>query len=297
MTSIDDIVERLKANGIEIKSVEVIHRTDGIAAWYDHEDSLSSNQIDRQPRLLVFTPLHPVYGIKPQTLSSIRAAIDYYGGPVDWLMSAGDNPLEMPYENVVYHHNRARNIVLKQGYDALLSIEADMIVPPDTIEQLLSVRADIVYGLYVWRHKPQRWNAYKTLNLWGGESVSFNHDGKDAREAWGRVIDVAGLGMGCTLIRKNVLRQLAFRIHDGNPGWIVDEYKEDFERLNIDPYQPHPNLVCDDWLMALDAQHYQFNQQANLNVICGHIFDDSVIWPDPTVEKFYRLEDLDLQGD
>lgn len=291
--SIDDVRAHLEANGHQIKSVEVINKADGIAAWqYDDSNLLEPKDI-RQLKLLIFTPLHPNYGIKPQTLNSIQAAIAQYDGPVDWLMSANDNPSEKPYENVVSQHNKARRTVLEQGYDALLSIEADMIIPPDTVEQLLSVDADIVYGLYVWRHKPRRWNVYKSLNLWGGESVSFNHNGQDAREAWGKVIDVAGLGMGCTLIRKNVLRRFQFRIHDGNPGWIADEYAEQFKTLGINPYRSHPNMVCDDWLLAMDAQHYQFSQKANLNIVCGHILGDEVIWPDPNVKELYRVEQLE----
>ena len=241
---------------------------------------------------MIFTPLHPVYGIKEQTVQSVRAIINEYDKPIDWLLAANDNISDKPYENVVNHHNRARQIILEQDYEAMLSIEADMILPPDTASRLMAIDADIVYGLYVWRHKPRRWSAYKTLNLWGGESLSFNSDGQNAREAWGKVKDVAGLGMGCTLIRRNVLEAINFRIHDGNPGWIVDEYKEQFETLGINPYRPHPHMVCDDWLLAMDAQHYGFSQKADCGLICGHIFQDEVLWPDIDADKFYRVESL-----
>ncbi len=33
-----------------------------------------------------------------------------------------------------------------------------------------------------------------------------------------------------------------------------------------------------------------FSQRANLNVVCGHIDDDSILWPDPEAEKLYRIE-------
>jgi len=51
--------------------------------------------------------------------------------------------------------------------------------------------------------------------------------------------------------------------------------------------------VCDDWLLAMDAQHYQFSQKANLNIVCGHILGDEVIWPDPNVKELYRVEQLE----
>jgi len=248
-------------------------------------------------KILVMTPSHPKYGVKPQTLASIQAAIQAYDGIAEWLISSGDNPYAEPYENVTYHHNKARQWVLDGDYDALLSIEADMIVPPDTIKQLIDCHSDIAYGLYVWRNKPRRWNVYTDLTLWGGTSVSLNHEGSDAREAWGKIMDVAGLGMGCTLIKRDVLQAMRFRIHDGQPDWIADEYKEDFDKLGklmgmtINPYRPHPKMVCDDWLLAMDAQHYGFSQRCNLNVICGHIHHDGVIWPDPNEKVFYRIEE------
>jgi len=243
-------------------------------------------------RILVYTPLHPDYGIKPQALTSIEAAISAYDGAIDWILSSNDNPHKEPYANVTYQHNKAREMVLNGDYDALLSIEADMIIPPDTIERLIEVDADIAYGLYVWRHRIKRWNAYMTLNLWGGESVSYNYSGQDVDEAWGKIIDVAGLGMGCTLIQKRVLEQIQFRLLDGEHSWIVDEYKDEFNKLGVNPYRDRSGMVCDDWLLALDAQHYGFSQRANMNVICGHIAHDTVLWPNPRAAKFYRTEPI-----
>jgi len=234
--------------------------------------------------------MHPDYGIKPQSLISIAAAISDYHGPIDWILSANDNPFIKPFDNITHQHNKARQTVIDSGYDALLSIEADMIVPPDAITKLVEMNTDIAYGLYVWRHKPRRWSAYKTIGLWGGESVSYDHGGQGVRDAWGKVIDVAGLGLGCTLIRSHVFERLEFRLHDGNPSWIEEKYADDFARLGIDPYRERRDMVCDDWLLALDAQHYGFRQQCDLSIVCGHITDDGTLWPDPNIDNFYRIE-------
>jgi hypothetical protein len=243
-------------------------------------------------KILVITPMHPGYGIKPQTWKSVQAAIDVYDGPIDWFISKGDNPYADPYENVTHQHNKARQMVLNGDYDALLSIEADMIIPPDTIDKLINADADIAYGLYIWRHHKPRWSAYKTLGMWGGESVSLNHNGEDVRKTWGKIIDVAGLGMGCTLIKRNVLHHLPFRLHDGQRSWITDEYADDFKKMGIDPHREHKKMVCDDWLFAMDAQHFGFTQRANLSVVCGHISNDSILWPDPEADKFYWKENI-----
>ena len=241
-------------------------------------------------KILCYTPLHPDYGIKPAALASIMALV--HDDVLDIHFSSGDNPFKGGWKNVTYQHNKARTMALAGGYDALLSIEADMIIPPDTIERLIEANADIAYGLYVWRHKPRRWSAYKTLSLWGGESVSYNHDGQDARDAWNNIIDVAGLGMGCTLVNKSVLEQITFRLHDGTHSWILEEYADDFNSMGLDPYREREEMVCDDWLLAMDAQHYGFSQRANMNVICGHIDGDSVLWPDLNYEKLFRTEPI-----
>ncbi len=242
-------------------------------------------------KILAFTPEHPDYGIRPQARTSIQAAIAAYGGPIDWLISKSDDPKDTPFENVTYHHNKARDIFLAGEYDALLSIEADMILPPTTVEELLKTGADIAYGLYVWRHRPTRWSAYKSLDLWGGESVSYNHNGQDARAAWGKIIDVAGLGMGCTLIKRHVLEKIGFRLHDGTHSWIVDDYAEQYKKLGFDPYEERRDMVCDDYLLAMDAQHYGFSQKAHCGIVCGHISQrEGVLWPDPTEKELYRIE-------
>ena len=244
-------------------------------------------------RILAITPTHPDYGIRAQTATSIQAALMAYDGPVDWMVSSGDNPHPLAFENVTHQHNRARRFALDNGYDALLSIEADMVVPADTISRLIDCDADIAYGLYVFRQKLKRWSAYNTLTLWGGESVSLNHNGSGARAAWGKIVDVAGLGMGCTLICRKVLERFEFRLHDGRHSWIQEEYAADFKTLGLDPYQELKGMVSDDYLLALDAQHYGLSQRANLGLVCGHIVDGGVMWPDPDADKFYRVDSID----
>jgi hypothetical protein len=300
------ILENLELSGVKAESLLLVdenrraweqdlNNENGKASWKKAKRTWSTST--KGIRILVVTPEHPGYGIRPQARESIQAAINNYDGPIDWIISRGDNPYINTFENVTYQHNKARQIVLAGGYDALLSLEADMIVPPDTIAQLIEADSDIAYGLYLSRHKPYRWLVYKELDLWGGVSISRDHTGKDARETWGKIIDAAGVGMGCTLIRADVLKVLRFRLHDGKHSWIQDEYAEDFRRLGINPYGDRKNMVCDDYLLAMDAQHYGMSQRANMNLVCGHIAKEGVYWPDPTVRKLYRVDSLEEAPD
>src|SRR5512139_2391830 len=110
--------------------------------------------------------------------------------PLDYLLSANDNPFEKPYENITYQYNKAAMRVIDGGYDYLLTVESDMIIPPDTLTRLMALDAGVAYGLYVHRHTRHNWSAYTSLKSKEGHSLSV--DPEAARSAWGTVMDVAG---------------------------------------------------------------------------------------------------------
>lgn len=290
--------DRIKALGITSATVTVVRP--GGEAWQRRFDSDDWQRIEsayedlrpKKPKILAITPFHPSYGIRPQSWQSIHDAIMAYDGPIDWIISHNDNPHEVGFANVTYQHNKARAVALAGDYDAMVSIEADMIVPADTIQKLLDTEADIAYGLYVWRYDARRWNTYHTVDLFGGWSISV--DPEKAKAAWGTVQDVAGLGMGCTLIRRNVLEQTDFRLYDGREDWISNRVIDASNRagLTIDPFRPRLGMFCDDWLLAIIAQHHGFSQRADLSLVCGHIDGERVFWPDPTAKELYREETI-----
>lgn len=248
-------------------------------------------------KILGFTPLHPDYGIRPQTKQAIEAIVASCSDPIDWLYSRNDNPFDLSNDNITYQHNKARDMFLAGGYDALLSIEADMIPPADTVEGLVGCESDIAYGLYVWRPEHhRRWSAYQTLGIFGGHSFSLRHD--TAKDAWGNVRDVKGLGMGCTLIKRPVLERLEFRLYDGRQDWIADEVTEAGRKMgiNINGNKDVRSMVHDDWLLALEAEHYGFTQRCNFGVVCGHIdHDGRILWPHISSPDLFYVE-VDANG-
>lgn len=218
-------------------------------------------------KVLVFCPLNPnaprLWGRTVQSIFRLE-----WEGPLDWLFVAGDNPHDAAYENVTHNYERARRAALEGGYDALLCVESDMIVPPDAIAGLLACESDVAYGLYVWRHGRRKWSAYTTLEDRRG--VSLSDDPAAAQAAWGGIVDVAGVGLGCTLIRRNVLSGINFRMGD------------------------NPKVSCD-WYLALDCQAAGFTQRANLGVVCGHQTYKpfpQIIWP-TNEGRLYYMESLE----
>lgn len=184
-----------------------------------------------------------------------------------------------PRDAIAAQYNEARRLVLEGGYDALLTVECDMLPPPNAIRRLRNCHADIAYGLYVLRRPPWEWNAYSVME--GMAAWPLSRVPERAAQEWGEVVDVDGIGLGCTLIQRKVLEAIRFRadglIHaDGNRSY-------------------------NDWYFAQDALAAGFTQRCDTSVICGHIHPQdeqgkdrpSVIWP--TGEPpFYRFEEFNL---
>jgi hypothetical protein len=207
----------------------------------------------------------------------LRSMLSWYrmdfDGQVDYFQMLGGDYDAQPYDNVIRKYNKARAVVLGNGYDALMTIESDTIVPRDALKRLAAVEADVVYGLYVWRNGFPFWNAYMELGADHGLPISI--DLQAVRAAWGKVIETKGVGNGCTLIRRRVLEALEFKWSPGEFG-------------------------CCDWHLAVDCQRLGFVQKHDMGVVCGHIAVNPVhriLWPDPEAKGLYRQEVLEKWPD
>lgn len=212
-------------------------------------------------RVLIFTPRIRVFG---RALAATYDMIRNYGNPVEWLQIMHDQPFgdhgpgQIGNLNILHNYEIARRRVLAGDYTHLLTLEDDMVPPPNAINDLLSIQADVAYSLYVWRGAGNHpWSAYKKVTEAGGESFSDVEPERVERLASeDAVIRVAGVGLGCTLIRRHVIEKIAFRI--GGPA-------------------------ANDWYFAMDCGEAGLDQRCHLGVKVGHISTTPslrVIWPD-----------------
>lgn len=192
-----------------------------------------------------------------QSLFALR-----FAGKVDYFAPTGD---DKPPANkaVTRKYQQAQAMVLDSNYDALFTVESDMILPIDALEKLASLDVDMAFGLYVFRHGRYEWSASTKLTVNKNTSLSSNPD--LARSLWGKVIEVAGVGFGCTLIRRHVL-----------------------EAVKID-CRFHGDA---DWQFAQNVAYAGGQMVCDTTVICGHINKDTVLWPDPALENLVRIEPL-----
>lgn len=184
-----------------------------------------------------------------------------------------------PRDAIAAQYNEARRLTIEGGYDALLTVECDMLPPPNAIRRLRNCNADVAYGLYTLRRPPWEWNAYSVIE--GMAAWPLSRVEERARQEWGEVVDVDGIGFGCTLIQRRVLEALHFRA-DG--------------LLHADGGRSY----CD-WYFGQDVSMTGFSQRCDTAVVCGHIHPQdehgaprpSILWPigEP---PFYRFEEFDL---
>jgi len=220
-------------------------------------------------RILLYCPLYPY---KPfnhrQTLDSIFA-LDWQG-KIDYMLGKDINVPggDSGYKDITEKYNHARDIVLGCGYDALFTVEADMIIPSHTLLRLTRIDTDVCYGLYCSRHGRKPWLAYAWMNEKNGESV--DHGRQWCEEVWGQAAETTGVGLGCTLIHRRVLEKIAFRQGGSN---------------------------ANDWYFSLDCRKQGFRQMHDFGVICGHIDRNNgkigAIYPSLSAgEKMYEVKEL-----
>jgi hypothetical protein len=121
------------------------------------------------------------------------------------------------HRNVLAQYEQARALLLLSSADALLLVEHDMVLPPDTLAKLYGTDAPVVYAVYRFRHGTHVLNACRYENSHAlGESLTWHPAEVQAakRRSWAKV---SGLGFGCTLIRRPVVERLPFRRNDDSP--------------------------------------------------------------------------------
>jgi hypothetical protein len=212
------------------------------------------------------------YPTEPHVYPAAQAAIDALeqdGHAVLVVYYGDDDPKKSHLENLLVKHNRMRDDALNLEYDALFTVEADMIIPPDTLTKLTPLDVDVAMGLYVSRSS-RIWLCIPVIDGYKGNAL--NADPEAAKAAWGTVIKSEGAGFGCTLIHRNVLEAITFRNHP-------------------------KGKFSDDWQFALDCKEKGFTMAHDLSVVCGHILHEGgVLWPDIDAPELHRVEGLGAQG-
>jgi hypothetical protein len=207
------------------------------------------------PRILIATPLLRSYG---RAIVAAHRLVRRAPCSVEWLLLNEQPYSGYDYRNILHANNRAREAALSGGFSHLLMLEDDMVPPPDALAKLLEEDADVAYGLYCWRRGGgHKWSAYQN-----GRSLAESAPVTAAQHfAVGAPLYSHGVGFGCTLITRDTLRSVPFRLPD------------DFDRGG----------ASTDWMFAEDCAGAGLIQVTHFGVVCGHISMEPsarVIWPE-----------------
>jgi hypothetical protein len=197
--------------------------------------------------VLVATPTHGA-GPYPETVAAVHSLTSDHRWA--WRQYR-HNPYPAPDpRNVLEQYKAIRADFLAGDWDALLTIEHDMVPPPHAIDALVETGAPVAYGVYLLRHGSHVLNAWEyvgTRNL--GESFTLARYGRQTG-----IRRVSGVGNGCTLIRREILERFPF--HDGGGAG------------------QSPDLP-----FAVDCVRADVLQVAHFGVLCGHVEQGRILWP------------------
>ena len=170
----------------------------------------------------------------------------------DELKKAGFNVVKGPWHDgviprITASRNLLRDYMLKNNYDYYFSMDQDTIPPGNVIERLMKHDKDIVSGVYFNFHMVNG----KPIEM---PMVFVDYDDEtemmkyvEMRQlAKPQLMNVSAFGMGCVLIKRQVMEKIPFR---------YDEKKGGFE----------------DVFFCYDARKLGFGLYVDTNVRCDHI--------------------------
>ena len=151
-------------------------------------------------------------------------------------------------DRVIDSRNILRKYCLDNSYDYLLSLEQDVVPPKDVIEKLLKHDKSVVCGLYFYLGDddktllPMIWVHYKGEYA---KRLNFSEVSED------KLIEAITCGLGCVLIKRNVLEQIEFRhVKDKSPWddlWFCEDVREKGFKVFVDT-----SVRCKHYMKGMD---------------------------------------------
>jgi hypothetical protein len=209
---------------------------------------------NRKPKVLLYCPTYKVKGnelIKQQTRDAIRSL--RFNGDLDVVINAHSWYPPPDYRNVLEHYKHARKLTLDGGFDALLTVEHDIIPPRWGLQRLWDMDVPVAYGVYIFRGSNNVVNVFRMVNSDNPDMSMSLFKGMLQNAVKKGIVETSGTGNGFTLIRRDVLEKLDFRQSDNGS-------------------------YCPDLPFSTDCLRAGIKQYANFKVLCGHVLDNGTLW-------------------
>jgi FkbM family methyltransferase len=224
------------ANPLNDYKIRGEEQNDNAALSYKKEEKVIKT-------ILVAIPTNK--GIEPDTFKSIFDLRVPDGYKLDFQYFYG------------YQIDQIRNLIADWGkrYDYLFCVDSDIVLPHDCIEKMIAADKDIISGLYIQRIPgTQILEIYKDSN--NGVTNQQFEDIKDLG-----VFQIAACGMGCCLIKSEVLRKIEY------PHFV---YKSALD---------HAHTFSEDIYFCCKARGVGFTVWADSTIRCEHIGQTKFLLP------------------
>ena len=149
------------------------------------------------------------------------------------------------YDCAVARNNIAKN-VLAHGYDYVLMVDSDTIVPPDTLDLMLDPPVDVVLGFCPRKNTKDGKSAIIKLGSASYRDSFYYSELSDER------IKVKGGGFACALIKATVFNELDYPY---------------FQYVTNEDY----STLSEDFFFCQQAAMYGIDIWADPRVKCGHL--------------------------
>lgn len=170
--------------------------------------------------------------------------------------------------------NRIAQNALDGGFDYVLMVDNDVVLPQDALLNLLDDAKDVCLGYYAHRDTDNRYkgrtcicklkdgngNAYFNYPLESEYTATEMHEMADNEQT---KVRIHGGGMGCALIRTEVFRRIRYPWYD----WV--NYAND-----------HRGMLSEDLFFCEACRKAGIPIYTDVRVGCGHLFR-YVQWPEP----------------
>jgi len=174
---------------------------------------------------------------------------DYY----DLLDTKGIMVLKAPYyaetarERIVISRNMLRRYALDNEFHYFLSLEQDVIPPKDSIERLLRHQKPVVTGVYCMEYtiKKEGQDVGKTIMplLYRRQDQESYIQLNERDIAFDNLLLVDAAGLGCMLIRRDVLAKIPFRFEQEKLVFDDMYFSEDLKKESI-PLFADTSVTC-----------------------------------------------------
>ena len=228
--------------------------------------SYENREKTKMKKILIAVPTNK--GIEPETFESI------------YNMDIPDGCVTEFRHFFGYQIDQIRNLIAEwgKGYDYVLCVDSDMILPKETLIKLFNADKDIVTGVY-----QQRKDDDVILELYkdtpnGQKNIKPN-------ELEHGLMKVSACGFGCVLVKGNVFNEMKY------PHFVY--------RSAID----HSETYSEDTYFCNEARKNGFEVWADTTIICGHkgtqIYKPQIVYHEKTnnsdtESRLRELSEMDL---